>query len=137
MCKHVAAVLYGVGARLDRQPEVLFQLRSVDRNDLIAHVDTALPLSKTGPDTDKVLVDDDMAALFGLDMATEEAAPVPVAPKTRQKAKKALPPWPIADAPDAPAKAKKAVMPPKSAATAKPGVKKPTKKTLPPWPIAD
>lgn len=137
MCKHVAAVLYGVGARLDRQPEVLFQLRSVDRNDLIAHVDTALPLSKTGPDTDKMLVDDDMAALFGLDMATEEAAPVPVAPKTRQKAKKALPPWPIADAPDAPAKAKKAVMPPKSAATAKPGVKKPTKKTLPPWPIAD
>jgi uncharacterized Zn finger protein len=27
MCKHVAAVLYGVGARLDRQPELLFTLR--------------------------------------------------------------------------------------------------------------
>ena len=31
MCKHVAAVLYGVGARLDQQPELLFVLRGVDQ----------------------------------------------------------------------------------------------------------
>ena len=30
MCKHVAAVLYGVGARLDTRPELLFELRGVD-----------------------------------------------------------------------------------------------------------
>ena len=36
MCKHVAAVLYGVGARLDQQPELLFVLRGVDQNELIA-----------------------------------------------------------------------------------------------------
>ena len=36
MCKHVAAVLYGVGARLDEQPELLFKLRKVDEKDLIA-----------------------------------------------------------------------------------------------------
>ncbi len=41
MCKHVSAVLYGVGARLDSQPELLFKLRGVDHNDLIAVSDTA------------------------------------------------------------------------------------------------
>ena len=119
MCKHVAAVLYGVGARLDTRPELLFQLRSVDRNDLIAHVDTALPLSKTGLDAGKVLVDDDMAALFGLDMAADEA-PVAVKPKAKAKAKKAVAP--------PPAKAKPAV---------KAKVGRPKKAKLPPWPIAD
>ena len=49
MCKHVAAVLYGVGARLDQQPELLFRLRAVDETDLVAHVDAALPMSKQGP----------------------------------------------------------------------------------------
>jgi uncharacterized Zn finger protein len=32
MCKHVAAALYGVGARLDEQPELLFVLRNVDEH---------------------------------------------------------------------------------------------------------
>ncbi len=36
MCKHVAAVLYGIGARLDHQPELLFRLHSVDEKELIA-----------------------------------------------------------------------------------------------------
>ena len=36
MCKHVAAVLYGVGARLDAQPELLFSLRRVEAKDLVA-----------------------------------------------------------------------------------------------------
>ena len=40
MCKHVAAVLYGVGARLDERPELLFLLRGVDQQDLIAKADT-------------------------------------------------------------------------------------------------
>src|SRR2546423_1466002 len=35
MCKHIAAVLYGVGARLDREPELLFRLRNVDHLQLI------------------------------------------------------------------------------------------------------
>ena len=30
MCKHVAAVLYGIGARLDRQPQLLFRLHKLD-----------------------------------------------------------------------------------------------------------
>ena len=78
MCKHVAAVLYGVGARLDHQPELLFRLRAVDETELVAGLDTALPLSKTGPAAGKVLETDDMSALFGLDLA---AAEVPAAGK--------------------------------------------------------
>ncbi len=35
LCKHLAAVLYGVGNRLDDSPELLFLLRGVDQNDLI------------------------------------------------------------------------------------------------------
>ena len=36
MCKHVAAVLYGIGARLDQQPELLFRLHQLDEKELIA-----------------------------------------------------------------------------------------------------
>ena len=74
MCKHVAAVLYGIGARLDEQPELLFRLRCVDEKDLVADLDPALPLSKTAPAAGKVLEADDVSALFGLDMAGEEGA---------------------------------------------------------------
>ncbi|WP_262300223.1 SWIM zinc finger family protein [Microvirga sesbaniae] len=69
MCKHVAAVLYGVGARLDEAPELLFQLRAVDEKDLVANLETALPLSNRPPDPGKILETDDISALFGLDLA--------------------------------------------------------------------
>ncbi len=46
MCKHVAAVLYGVGARLDQQPELLFRLRYVNEKELIASAGNALPQAK-------------------------------------------------------------------------------------------
>ena len=36
MCKHVAATLYGVGARLDERPELFFTLRQVNQEDLVA-----------------------------------------------------------------------------------------------------
>jgi len=69
MCKHVAAVLYGVGARLDARPELLFRLRAVDEKDLVADLDTALSISHRPLDVGKVLEADDFSALFGLDMA--------------------------------------------------------------------
>jgi len=47
MCKHVAATLYGVGARLDEQPELLFRLRGVDEGDLLADLDGAVPASRS------------------------------------------------------------------------------------------
>jgi uncharacterized Zn finger protein len=75
MCKHVAAVLYGVGARLDKQPELLFRLRAVNENELVAHIDQALPMSKTGPAKGKVLDADDLSSMFGLDMAGADTPP--------------------------------------------------------------
>jgi uncharacterized Zn finger protein len=72
MCKHVAAVLYGVGARLDQKPDLLFRLRAVDETELLAGIESAVPLSKTGPGAGKVLEADDISALFGLDMAQAE-----------------------------------------------------------------
>ena len=68
MCKHVAAVLYGVGARLDEKPALLFQLRGVDENQLLANAGQELSLKKAVPATTKVLDDGDVAALFGLEM---------------------------------------------------------------------
>jgi uncharacterized Zn finger protein len=69
MCKHVAAVLYGIGARLDEQPELLFKLRQVDEKTLIARAGTGLPLAKKGPAAEKVLDGSDLSELFGLEMA--------------------------------------------------------------------
>src|SRR5204863_5774349 len=86
MCKHVAAVLYGIGARFDEQPEFLFRLRGVDEKDLIAKVGQSIPLVKHGPSRAKVLAGDDLGDIFGIDMA-QSAADKP-AGKKRAKAKK-------------------------------------------------
>jgi uncharacterized Zn finger protein len=76
MCKHIAAVLYGVGARLDERPELLFRLRSVEETELLSDLGSALPDTRTKRDTAQTLVGDDLAALFGLDME-ESKAPTP------------------------------------------------------------
>jgi len=87
MCKHVAAVMYGVGSRLDSKPELLFRLRAVNENDLVADIGKVLPMSKQGPAAGKVLEADDMAALFGLDMGdVAEPVEVTVAPPAKKVA---------------------------------------------------
>ncbi len=73
MCKHDAAVLNGIGARLDQSPELLFRLRAVDETALLADFAAALPGTQKGPDAAKTLAGDDLAALFGLDMVEGEA----------------------------------------------------------------
>ncbi len=86
MCKHVAAVLYGIGARFDHQPELLFRLRAVDEMELISGAGKAALLATPRPDPAKVLGGEDLAALFGLDMA--ESAPshseAPKKPRSRK-----------------------------------------------------
>src|SRR6266436_8095795 len=69
MCKHVAAVLYGIGARLDHQPELLFTLRKVDQQDLIAKAGSALTQKRKAPAGAKVLASDDLSEMFGIEMA--------------------------------------------------------------------
>lgn len=87
MCKHVAAALYGIGARLDEKPQLLFVLRGVDENELIANA-ADLPLSKATPHAAKVLDHGDVGALFGLEMAETDTSAAPARSK-RTKVTKA------------------------------------------------
>jgi uncharacterized Zn finger protein len=73
MCKHVAAVLYAIGARLDKQPELLFRLHGVDERELLVHAGAARPLAKKRPDAATVLEGEDLSELFGLDLAASTA----------------------------------------------------------------
>jgi uncharacterized Zn finger protein len=88
MCKHVAAALYGVGARLDQKPQLLFVLRGVDENELIAGAGQDLTLTKAVPGA-KMLDDGDVAALFGLEMAepVHSDPPAPTASKPARQPK--------------------------------------------------
>jgi len=81
MCKHVAAVLYGVGARLDSQPELIFALRRVDPKDLVAQAGTGLRRSRSSPITGKVLDDAHLADVFGIEMADVTLPKKPAAPR--------------------------------------------------------
>ena len=74
MCKHVAAVLYGVGARLDQKPELLFTLRRVDAQELVARAGEGLPITRKAPARAKVLEEAKLAEVFGIELA-EEAVP--------------------------------------------------------------
>jgi uncharacterized Zn finger protein/DNA-binding transcriptional regulator YiaG len=69
MCKHVAAVLYGVGARLDQKPELLFLLRGVDHLELIA-TDTEAAASLTGGSKagKRRIASSDLGDVFGIEM---------------------------------------------------------------------
>src|SRR5471030_2018006 len=88
MCKHVAAVLYGVGARLDQQPEFLFALRRVDANDLVSQVGAGLPQSRKRPATGKVLDDALVADVFGIEMAESYPASTPAVGRNKPSAAK-------------------------------------------------
>jgi uncharacterized Zn finger protein len=69
MCKHVAAVLYGIGARLDHQPELLFTLREVDQQDLIANAGSDLSKAGERPAGARMLASDDLSEMFGIEVA--------------------------------------------------------------------
>jgi uncharacterized Zn finger protein len=86
MCKHVAAVLYGVGARLDHQPELLFGLRRVDAKDLVAQAGAGLPKAKKGPAAGRVLDDSALADVFGIEMAGVAPAPTPAKRRAKSTA---------------------------------------------------
>lgn len=70
MCKHVAAVLYGVGAQLDAKPELLFTLRQVDANDMVTQAAEASIKTRKAPARGKVLDDSQLADVFGIEMDT-------------------------------------------------------------------
>lgn len=71
MCKHIAAVLYGVGATLDEKPWWLFELRHVDQLDLIATVSSGNILQEQSQAGD--IDDSDLEGLFGIEMSESAA----------------------------------------------------------------
>jgi uncharacterized Zn finger protein len=84
MCKHVAATLYGIGARLDAEPELLFRLRKVDAKELVARAgEGGLPIQQR-PAASRILDSSKLAAVFGLDLVPLEAKP-PAAAKAAGK----------------------------------------------------
>ena len=67
MCKHVAAALYGVGGRLDHEPEMLFTLRGVEPAEMIAAAIGDVPTTRKRG-RGRILKTDDVSAVFGIDV---------------------------------------------------------------------
>ena len=69
MCKHVAATLYGVGNRLDHEPQLLFKVREVDHLELIAQAGQPSPKLKGAGG--KTIAKDQLADVFGMELESE------------------------------------------------------------------
>jgi len=69
MCKHVAAVLYGIGARFDEDPMLFFKLRNIEIEALIKKsVEEKMDnmLKNSGNKTRRVMNDANIGELFGI-----------------------------------------------------------------------
>jgi uncharacterized Zn finger protein len=95
MCKHVAAALYGVGARLDEKPELLFRLRGIDPADLIGKVSATEAIRQSTAATGAATLSEaELADVFGIELESRPAMPAapppvgvaaPIAPKAVPK----------------------------------------------------
>ncbi|MEE9369065.1 MAG: helix-turn-helix domain-containing protein [Pontiella sp.] len=83
MCKHVAASMYGIGVRLDTEPELLFKLRGVNHEELIA-VDTAIVDLTAGKRSRRrrTLQSESVASVFGIDLNNGAETTAPLARAT-------------------------------------------------------
>jgi uncharacterized Zn finger protein len=79
MCKHVAAALYGVGARFDSRPELLFTLRQVDPAELLSKAGSGVVTAPAAGE--RTLAGGDVGALFGLEMDVSTVAAAAAAPR--------------------------------------------------------
>jgi uncharacterized Zn finger protein len=98
LCKHVAAVLYGVGARLDQNPELLFLLRGVDASDLISKASAAEAVRQTAaPAGAPAMSEAEVADVFGIELAPASASATPTpAPPAPAVVPETAPPVPRA-----------------------------------------
>jgi uncharacterized Zn finger protein len=74
VCKHIAATFYGVAARLDQRPELLFKLRNVDHLELIAHATDAANLDQALSGSGEALSDADLGDIFGIELESKAAS---------------------------------------------------------------
>lgn len=97
MCKHVAAALYGVSARLDTEPGLFFTLRKVKIEDLVSETVQGKSeelLKKAKKKSVRVMEDSDLSAIFGIQLdegpgfapspAPPAAPPITKAPKRKK-----------------------------------------------------
>jgi uncharacterized Zn finger protein len=89
LCKHLAAVLYGVGARLDTRPELLFLLRGVEQTDLVAAATKESVSRAIRGDDAHALAAGDLPAIFGIDL--DGAAPASSLSRAANRGKTAHP----------------------------------------------
>ncbi len=82
MCKHVAAVLYGIGVRLDQRPELLFELRHVEAQELVAAAADGLPLAVQPLRPGRRREGAALSEMFGIEIA-EAGAETPKRRKAR------------------------------------------------------
>ena len=85
LCKHLAAVLYGVGARLDDCPELLFTLRGVDGADLVAAASDAGAIVAAPRTGGGGIASEHLAEIFGIDLE----APAAPGPAKRRRGRRA------------------------------------------------
>jgi len=120
LCKHLAASLYGVGARLDEKPELLFLLRGVDPAELISQASAAEAIQPATPGTSGAsLTDSELADVFGIELEDTTAVKPATASdlKSRSSGKKSRPGAsstapPLAPPPKRPTKTKRNATPP-------------------------
>jgi uncharacterized Zn finger protein len=96
MCKHVAATLYGIGARLDNDPKLFFKLRKVKIDDLVHQTikdQSYKLLKKAEKESTRTIAESDLADMFGIDMednldfdSPKTTAKIPRTRKTAPKA---------------------------------------------------
>lgn len=86
MCKHIAAVLYGIGIRLDAEPALLFTLRGVDPNEMVST--DSVDLFTLRPPSKRVLDGASLSGIFGVDLLKEDAAAYRKRPKVRRVTRK-------------------------------------------------
>jgi len=97
MCKHVAAALYGIGARLDGEPGLFFTLRKVEIKDMVSETvqrKSQELLKKAKKKSSRVLEDSDLSAIFGIQLdekPTGSITPVLTPPKLPTLKKSAVP----------------------------------------------
>jgi uncharacterized Zn finger protein len=91
MCKHLAAVMYGVGNRLDSSPELLFVLRGVDHLELIEQAIPTAPIRATS--NVPTIATDDLGAIFNIEIGDAPVAKadtkIPKKPASKKVVKKA------------------------------------------------
>ncbi|HTQ08189.1 MAG TPA: SWIM zinc finger family protein [Polyangiaceae bacterium] len=86
MCKHVAAALYGIGARLDTRPELLFTLRGTDASELVATATLGGEIVRPLRPRSQALAGANLSELFGVPIA-EDAGATAKAKKPSRRAK--------------------------------------------------